>query len=223
MKHLNPYWHLWLWLAVILGNEPIRAQMPDLPGQPAPGTQPVHAAYLFAHMMQADYGHLYYSVSLDGLHWQLLNGGHRVFESYRGHASICRGHDGRYYLAGNRSDDDLTIHFWASTNLVTWAPYSDYTADVQHTPGYEKALARLGAPKLFYDETSHQYLVTWHTPHDLGKTDMPEPYWASQRTLYALSPDLKTFSPLPQRLFPWDDLATIDVNLQKMGDTYYAF
>ena len=41
-------------------------------------------------------------MSLDGLHWEILNGGKRVCEEYRGHASIVKGHDGRYYLVGNR-------------------------------------------------------------------------------------------------------------------------
>jgi hypothetical protein len=57
-------------------------------GQVKPGGKAVHQAYLFAHIMEGDYGHLYYSVSLDGLdglHWTLLNGGRRVFEDYRGH------------------------------------------------------------------------------------------------------------------------------------------
>ena len=74
------------------------AQMPDPPGQVKAGQRPQHEAYLFAHMMHGDYGRLYYSLSRNGLHWDLLNQGKRVFEAYRGHADICRGHDGRYYL-----------------------------------------------------------------------------------------------------------------------------
>ena len=83
---------------------PLFAQMPDPPGQCEPGEKPKTEAYLFAHMMHGDYGRLYYSVSLDGLHWEILNGGQRVFQEYRGHASICQGSDERYYLVGNRND-----------------------------------------------------------------------------------------------------------------------
>jgi hypothetical protein len=79
--------------------------MPDPPGQLRPGESLHHEAYLFAHMMHGDYGRLYYSVSLDGLHWKQLNAAKRVFEDYRGHADICRGHDGRFYLVGNRAAD----------------------------------------------------------------------------------------------------------------------
>jgi hypothetical protein len=198
-----------------------RAQMPDPPGQVGPGETAKYEAYLFAHMMEGDYGHLYYSVSLDGLHWEMLNGGKRVFEDYRGHASICKGHDGRYYLVGNRGDDRPDINFWVSEDLVTWTKYSDYTPDLKHVPDYPKALLRIGAPKLFFDEASSQYVLTWHTTHDLGPTTLPEPYWAGQRTLYATSKDLKTFSDPPRKLFSWD-MATIDVSIHKEGDSYYA-
>ena len=200
---------------------PARAQMPDPPGQVGPGETPKYEAYLFAHMMEGDYGHLYYSVSLDGLHWEMLNGGKRVFEDYHGHASISKGHDGRYYLVGNRGDDRPDINFWVSEDLLTWKKYGDYTPDLKHVPDYPKPLFRIGAPKLFFDEASSQYVLSWHTPHDLGTTNLPEPYWASQRTLFVTSKDLKTFSDTPRKLFSWD-MATIDVNIHKEGDSYYA-
>jgi hypothetical protein len=198
-----------------------RAQMPDPPGQVQAGEIPKYEAYLFAHMMHGDYGRLYYSVSLDGLHWESLNGGKRVFPDYRGHADICHGPDGRYYLVGNRGDDQPDINFWVSDDLIAWKKYGDYVPDLKHVPDYPKAMARIGAPKLFFDEASSQYVLTWHTTHDLGATDLPEPYWAGQRTLYATSKDLKTFSDPPRKLFEWD-MATIDVILRKEGDRYYA-
>jgi hypothetical protein len=198
-----------------------RAQMPDPPGQVGPGEMPKYEAYLFVHMMEGDYGRLYYSVSLDGLHWDMLNGGKRVFEEYHGHASICKGPDGRYYLVGNRSDDWPDINFWVSDDLITWKKYSDFVPDLKNVPDYPNTLARIGAPKLYFDHATSQFLLTWHTPHDLGQTELPEPYWASQRTLYVTSRDLKTFSQPPHRLFPWD-MATIDVVLTQEGHTYYA-
>ena len=208
-------------LSLLLLEVAGQAQMPDPPGQVAAGEKPKYEAYLFAHMMEGDYGRLYYSVSLDGLHWEWLNDGKRVFAEYRGHASICTGHDGRFYLVGNRADDQPDINFWVSADLITWKKYGDYVPDLKHVPDYPKALARIGAPKLFFDQPSSQYLLTWHTTHDLGKTDLPEPYWAGQRTLFATSKDLKTFSDPPRKLFGWD-MATIDVMIQKAGDAYYA-
>jgi len=208
-------------ISTMLGISLSKAQMPDPPGQVKPGETPKYGAYLFAHMIHGDYGRLYYSVSLDGLHWNILNGGKRVYQEYRGHASICKGHDGRYYLVGNRGDDQPDINFWVSEDLITWQKYSDYVPDLKHVPDYPKALPRIGAPKLFFDQTSSQYLLTWHTTHDLGKTDLPEPYWAGQRTLYATSKDLRTFSDPPRKLFSWE-MATIDVIIQKAGSDYFA-
>lgn len=207
---------------VLICSSVALSQMPDPPGQVKAGEKAVNEAYLFAHMMEGDYWRLYYSVSLDGLHWTLLNGGRRVFEDYRGHADICKGHDGRYYLIGNRGDDRPDINFWVSDDLIRWTKYSDYTPNLKRIPDYPKAMARIGAPKVYYDETSQQYLVTWHTTHDLGQTTLPEPYWAGQRTIYATSKDLKTFSDPPRRLFDEWDMATIDTIIRRIGDRYYA-
>lgn len=211
----------WLVLMSLILVAPVKAQMPDPPGQVEAGQQPKYEAYLFAHMMEGDYGRLYYSVSLDGLHWKILNKGKRVFEEYRGHASICKAHDDRYYLVGNRGDSAPDINFWVSDDLITWNKYGDYRPDLRQVPDYPKALPRIGAPKLFYDQASSEYLLTWHTPHDLGTTDLPEPYWASQRTLYVTAKDLKSISQSPKKFFSWD-MATIDVIVQKTDDGYYA-
>jgi len=197
------------------------AQMPEAPGQVQPGEKPVNEAYLFAHMTDDHYGSLYYSVSTNGIYWTQINNKECVFKEYHGHADITKGHDGRYYLVGNRSDEAPDINFWVSTNLMDWEKFGDYTPDLKTVPNYPKVMQRIGAPKLFYDQSTRQYILTWHTTHDMGKTDIPEPYWAGQRTLYALSKDLKTFSEPPKKLFQWD-MATIDVIIRKVGDTYFA-
>jgi hypothetical protein len=209
-------------LVVVLLLTPLaRAQMPDPPGQVGPGEQPKNEAYLFSHMMDGDYGRLYYSVSVDGLHWEMLNDGKRVFEDYHGHSCICKGPDGRYYLVGNRGDDARDINFWVSDDLITWKKFSDYVPDLKAVPNYSTALPRIGAHKLFFDTASSRFFLTWHTPHELGKTDLPEPCWASQRTLFVTSKDLVTFSGPPQKLFSWD-MATIDVILRQEDGAYYA-
>ncbi len=79
----------------------VSAQQPGPPAQ-RKSTKPV-------------YRRLYYSVSLDGLHWKRLNGGRRVFEEYRGHSEICLGHDGRCYLVGNRDDAAREVNFRVPT------------------------------------------------------------------------------------------------------------
>lgn len=200
---------------------PLLAQQPDPPGQPK-GTPAKYQAYLFSHMMDGDYGRLYYTVSLDGLHWHRLNGGKRVLEDYRGHSDILQRHDGRYYLVGNRNDAVPDINFWVSDDLIKWTPYSKVTPELTKTPDYPHPLARIGAPKMFYDKLTSRYLLTWHTPSLEETKEDPERYWASQRTLYLTSKDLKTFSNPPRRLFPWE-MGTIDVGIRHDGKRYYAF
>ncbi|WP_353131341.1 glycoside hydrolase family 43 protein [Parapedobacter pyrenivorans] len=196
-------------------------QQPNPPGQVHRREDAVNQAYLFAHMTHQDYGRLYYSVSTDGLHWHALNGGKRVSEEYQGHPDICKGHDGRYYLAGNTSDGSPDIVIWVSTDLKKWDKHHTYTPDLRSTPDYARALQRIGAPKLYFDASASQYILTWHTPHKEGTKEDPERYWASQRTLYVLSKDLRSFSDHPTKLFDWD-MGTIDVFLRKVGSQYYA-
>jgi hypothetical protein len=107
-----------------------------------------------------------------------------------------------------------------SNDLIQWKEYSELVPDLKNVPGYPSALPAIGAPKLFYDEPNKRYIVTWHTPHKMERNDLPEPYWASQRTLYVTSSDLQTFSSPPRRLFPWG-LATIDViQLPRSADAH---
>lgn len=186
--------------------------------QVAPGgpvTPYVHPqkAYLFAHMTSERYGVLHYSVSLDGLHWTRINGGRPVSADYHGHASIARGGDGRYYLVGNKSDSDPLIRFWVSDDLIRWTPFGTWQPDLRNTPGHPHTLQRIGAPKLYFDAPSGQFLLSWHTPNLDGSDADPEGYWASQRTLYVLSKNLRRFAAKPRLLFDWN-IATIDTILQ---------
>ena len=137
---------------VAAGASGAAAQQREVPpGAPETPYVDPDKAYLFAHMTKERYGVLYYSVSRDGLHWQQLNGGRPVSGDYHGHASIARGGDGRYYLVGNRSDEDPLIRFWVSDDLVRWAPFGTYKPDLRNIPGLTNAMQRIGAPKLFYD------------------------------------------------------------------------
>ncbi|OHT20633.1 hypothetical protein BHE75_02632 [Sphingomonas haloaromaticamans] len=188
-----------------------------VPGAPEMPYVHPDKAYLFAHMTKERYGVLYYSVSRDGLHWEQINSGRPVSEDYHGHPSIARGGDGRYYLVGNNSDEDPYIRFWVSDDLISWKPYGTYRPDLTDIPGLPHALQRIGAPKLFFDKPSNRFLLTWHTATVPGVPEDPERYWASQRTLYVLSPDLKRFDEAPRRLFDWD-MATIDTFIQPEAD-----
>ena len=173
-------------------------------------------AYLFAHMMNGDYGRLYYSVSTDGLHWTLLNSGKRVCDDYRGHPDICKGHDGKFYMTGGSGK----VTLWVSDDLVSWSRLLEFNPDVYKTPDFKPQERTHGAPKIYYDKDNAQYLITWHTSQNKKLREKPEHYWAGQRTLYITSKDLKTFTE-PRRLFQYD-MATIDVIVRRIDGRYYA-
>ena len=208
------------WCMLFLGIS-LFAQQPDPPGQVEEGQEAENEAYLFAHMIKEDYGRLYYAVSLDGLHWKQLNERERIYDDYQGHPDIAKGSDGRYYIAGNTSDSSPDINIWVSEDLINWKKHSVYRPNLKATPDYSDVLQRIGAPKLYYDRDSSHFIMTWHTPHKEGIDEDPERYWASQRTLYVLSKDLKNFEGPPRKLFEWN-IGTIDVILRKVEDTYYA-
>jgi hypothetical protein len=171
-------------------------------------------------MMKDDYGRLYYSISEDGLHWKLLNDGKRILgEEYRGHPDICQGHDGRYYMLGNYSRKP-EINIWVSEDLVTWSRLRDFRPDIWKTPDFKPALGYHGAPKIYYDKASAQYLITWHSTFEKPEKDRPEKFWSGMRTLYVTSKDLELFSD-PKRLFAFE-MATIDVIVRREADHYYA-
>lgn len=197
------------------------AQTPTPPG--APFTPPVDPAraYLFAHMTKEHYGVLYYSVSLDGYRWRRVNGGQPVSADYHGHASIVKGPDARYYLVGNKGDDDPFIRFWVSDDLIRWQPFGTYRPNLDRIPNHAGALQRIGAPKLYFDAPSGKFALSWHTPTVQGSPQDPESYWASQRTLYVLSKDLRSFPTPPHRLFAWN-MATIDTIIARDDDGLYC-
>ncbi|MHC4745619.1 MAG: glycoside hydrolase family protein, partial [Planctomycetota bacterium] len=179
------------------------------------------AGYLFAHMTKSDYARLYYSISADGLHFKLLNNGKRIIgEQYRGHPDICKGHDDRYYLLGNY-ERKPQIGLWVSGDLVKWSKLRDFAPDIYKTPNFKPALLYLGAPKIYYDEPSKQYLITWHSTFEKPVKEDTEKFWSGMRTLYITSKDLVKFSH-PKRLFQFD-MATIDVIIRRQGGRYFAF
>ena len=184
---------------------------------------PASAQYLFAHMTKEDYGHLYYSVSQDGLKWQMLNGGQRVHEQYRGHPDIMQGHDGRYYMIGVE-DKTGELPLWVSSDLVDWQEemrLDKKVFDGSQTSGYLDNSSWYGAPKMFFDADSRQYLISWHAHRaDIPREKFAE-YWCSMRTFYVLTKDLKSFT-APKRLFDYD-MGTIDVIIRKENGFYYAF
>lgn len=180
--------------------------------------------YLFAHMADQNYARLFYSVSRDAYHWESLNKKRIVLPDYCGHPDICQGKDGVFYMIGVQPNTGIPI-LWSSSDLVNWKSdklkKSIFNKITEF--GYKNEETYYGAPKMFYDEASEQYIITWHagkTGHDEEVSD-----WKSKRTFYILTSDFKSFTN-PKRLFNFtgsdEDMATIDVIIRKIGDDYCA-
>lgn len=192
-------------------------------------TLPAHSrgAYLFAHMKDADYGALYYSVSLDGKKWTTLNGYERIVPEYYGHPNIVRGGDGVYYMIAVSRKPVGRLHtpiLYYSRDLITWKTRNlDRNAfDKVSEIGYQNEDGFIGAPKLFYDKGSNQFIITWHAFRPGTKGDE---LWESMRTFYMLTSDFQSFTS-PARLFHFTgedaQMATIDATIVEDRGTYYA-
>lgn len=187
-----------------------------------PGTSFKDGGLLFAHMTDKDYGRLFYMVSKDGMVWTSLNDGNKINTKYRGHPDIVKGPDDKYYMISGIISGSNEATLFTSEDLITWKTTTTITkAKVWNAKtGYTADGTYFGAPKLFYDEDSEQWIITWHATH--GATQD----FTKMRTLYVLTSDFKTFTK-PEFLFDFQseeekDIVTIDVIIRKIGGRYWA-
>ncbi len=229
MKYLKKSWILCLLMLGLFSCDSAGTE-PEQGGNRKPETETGNGGYLFAHMTHKDYGKFFYSVSRDGLKWQSLNSGKVILSDYVGHPTIAKGGDGNYYMIGvgtptNLSDENPRYPIlWYSSDLVVWKR-RDLDRSIFDVSGfgYKNDPGYLGAPKIFYDKDSGQFMVTWHD--GLTGNDGNQEEWESKRTFYILTKDFKTFTE-PKKLFNFTDddaeMATIDVIILKDGGKYYA-
>ena len=206
---------------------------PDVPETSGKG------GYLFAHMTPSDYGSLFYSLSRDGIKWQTVNGGKIVLADYYGHPDICKGPDVfdsapfRYYMIGviRGASSNAKLILWHTEDLIVWRrkELNGNSFDVSHL-GLSNEIPFIGAPKMFYDEDSGKFLITWHA--SVYTTDKQK--WETMRTCYVLTSDFSEFTS-PARFFASPDtptatyfegddadIALIDVIIRKFDGKYYA-
>jgi hypothetical protein len=184
-----------------------------------------NGGYLFAHMTSDDYGSLYYSISRDGLNWKLLNYGRKINNSYRGHPDICKGGDNNYYMIGVDEQSNEPV-LWKSDSLLVWNKEKNLpgAAFLKSTPGFQTNPLWYGVPKMYFDEPSSQYIISWHASK--AGIEGGNELWESMRTFYILTSDFNTFT-LAKRLFDFQgdadkEMATIDVIIREINGIYYA-
>lgn len=195
----------------------------DDPGMTKPTDRPSvedrQGGYLFAHMTNADYGSLFYSISRDGLSWETLNGGKVILESYFGHPDICEGPDvfgkagRRWYMIGVvRGSSKESLVLWHTTDLVVWKNrVLDGDKFVVDHLGVYNEIPFVGAPKMFYDEDSRQFIITWHAGEYYRKRQ--EAKTAGELEMY----DRKNYFTGADA-----DISLIDVIIRKFNGKYYA-
>lgn len=206
-------------LCSIIGLLGVSCSDNELEYTPADENIPVceEGGYLFAFMTNTNYGKLFYALSRDGFNWEVLHDNRIIDQAYIGHPDICQGRDGAYYMLAVNP-----FALWRSEDLIKWDKTSldEQILNRSNEVGYYTTYY-LGAPKMFYDKDSDQYLISWHACLDPVADD-----WPSMRTFYVLTSDFENFS-FPKKLFDFtgDDanMCTIDNIIKKVGDTYYAF
>lgn len=172
--------------------------------------------YLFAFITNARYYKIHYAISRDCYNWQTLNKGDVINQGYKGHPDICRGGDGKYYMIGV-----MPLALWSSEDLINWdvAYLNNKIFDDADEIGFY-AVNDYGAPKIFYDEDTGQYMISWHGCRVKNAND-----WQSMRTLFILTKDFKTYTK-PQLLFNFtgddESMSIIDTIIRKINGKYYA-
>lgn len=190
----------------------------DIECAPTDANIPVETdgGYLWAFMTNNKYGKLFYALSRDGFNWQTLNRNHIIDPAYIGHPDICQGRDGAYYMLAVQP-----FALWRSEDMVTWEK-NELDEDILNRSNDMGLYVTyyLGAPKMFFDKDSDQYIITWHACQNPDYDD-----WTTMATLYVLTKDFQTFSE-PKKLFAFtgeaEGMPTIDVIIRKINGRYYA-
>lgn len=179
---------------------------------------PAHTdgGYLFAFITKNEYYRLHYALSRDGYNWSTLNNGGVILDEYRGHPDICMGPDSIYRMIGV-----FPTTLWESKDLINWTnrKLPDEVFSRSNEFGYY-TVDDIGAPKIFYDTISSQYIITWHACRTPNNND-----WSSMKTLYVLTNDFTDYS-FPEFLFNLsgedENICTIDNIIRYADGAYYA-
>ena len=190
--------------------------------------------YLFTHFKEKltpDGEQVYFSVSLDGFNWEMLNSGEPILTAEKGSKGcrdieIARLFDGSFVILTTdeciayRMDENYQVN-WKIVNrtgskcLRMWR-----TKDLINFS--EEALLPIGtenfgclwAPEIFCDEENMQYLIHW------GSTVSEDDY--SHMSIYCCTTkDFKTFS--EPRLFFTKDNEILDTHIRKINGVYHMF
>ncbi|WP_206222198.1 immunoglobulin-like domain-containing protein [Schaalia sp. ZJ1691] len=180
----------------------------------------------------------------DALHWNTLNNGTPLFTSTFGEKGlrdpfIMKSHDGdKFYMiatdlkisgrpdhnglrgfGGSQANGSLYIEVWESTDLVHWSKQ-------RHVKVSSDVAGNTWAPEAYWDDSLGQYVVYWASNLYPDTNIADRSKLTYNRMMYATTADFVHFSEPKvwidtQRGNGSDGLGSIDVSVQKDGDTYY--
>lgn len=167
------------------------------------------AGYLLSYF-KSDEEALYYAVSSDGFHWEVLNHGRPVLEAQKGNKSIrdphiIRNKEGNFFLLSTNSWESNKILIWDSDNLIEWE--NERVVQIS----FDDA-RNAWAPESFYCSDKDTYIVFWASAR--------KNTW-QHRMYYAETDDFKEFK--EPKLLLDNDYPVIDSTMIKNEGTVYQF
>lgn len=184
-------------------------------------------AYLFAYFLgnAPEQEQLSYAVSLDGYHFNALNGGRSVWKSSVGTEClrdpyIFKGEDGLYHLLATDMKSSLgwssnrNLLSAKSTDLVHW--FDEYQIEIANKYPTMMNADRAWAPQAIYDSEKGSYMI-YFAARVPGTDDRTVMY-------YAYSKDLKHLDSTPTLLFaPSNGNDAIDSDIVFQNGKYYMY
>ena len=193
-------------------------------------------AYLFVHFRERktpDGEQVYFGVSLDGFHWEAVNGGQPVLRSYLGEKGVrdctvirCE-KDGRYRILA--TDLSLAYNFknkyhfdwptvshngskclsmWESEDLVHWSAQ-------RMLPLGNEDFGCLWAPDVFYDPETEDYVLHWSSSHAHNG-------FGNMGIWFARTKDFRSFTQ-PKMLYEKPGAGIIDSAIYVENGRYFMF
>lgn len=193
-------------------------------------------AYLFVHFRERktpDGEQVYFGLSRDGFHWEMVNGGQPVLWSYLGEKGVrdcaiirCE-KDGKYRIFA--TDLSLAYNFrgkyrfdwptvsrngskclsmWESEDLVNWSQQ-------RLLPLGNEDFGCLWAPDVFYDPQQEDYVLHWSSSHASN-------HFGNMGIWFSRTKDFQTFSQ-PKLLYRKEDAGVIDSAIYVENGKYFLF
>lgn len=192
-------------------------------------------AYLFVHFREtygAEGEQVYFSVSRDGYHWEIVNHGEAVLIADKGDLGvrdivIARTKENSFVILATdlalRRNEETKYHghirnaftegskclaMWKSNNLVDWS--EEILLDLSGNK-----LGCLWAPGIFYDEDSDDFIVHW-------SATCKDDNYSGLSIYYSRTKDFESFSEA-ELFYKKNDSETLDSCIAKEDGIYHFF